>query len=244
MSWSELHNLRSDLMDFYRNNPDIVKGRADSWIQRMVGKIDESMTSASAGLSPQDLTQFRAANAQWEGIKNTFDNPQSPYYQAVRTQFPSQVPKMLSAGTPELARSVRETLGNLEGPFQRQFVENLLNGKDGQTLDLPGLNARLRRIPQDHLETMLGVDGADSLRMLGKVAQKVTADANPSGTAKVGVPAAEITGLFHNPVAGALELATQYGGAKLMNSPGVVNYLTKSKANRVPLSSLLSMGGK
>jgi hypothetical protein len=45
---------------------------------------------------------------------------------------------MLSKSSPELARSVRQTLGSLEGPFQRQFVENLLNGKDG-SLDLKNL---------------------------------------------------------------------------------------------------------
>ncbi len=228
MSWSELHQLRSDLMDFYRNNPDVIKGRADSWIQRLVAKTDDAMTGAASSLSPSDLQKFRQANSTWEGIKGTFDNPQHPFYQAVRSQFPSQVPKMLSSGTPELATAVRDALGDLQGPFQRQFVETLLNGKDGQTLDLGGLDARLKRLPQDHLEAMLGPEGADSLRMLGRVAQKVTADANPSGTAKVGVPAAEVTGLFHNPIAGVAELGAQYTGAKLMNSPGMVDWLTRN----------------
>jgi hypothetical protein len=234
MSWSELHQLRSDLMDFYRNNPDIVKGRGDAWIQRMVSKIDETMTGASSGLSPEDLTTFREANHTWETVKSTYDNPQHPFYHAVRSQFPSQVPGMLSKGTPELASQVRATLGSLDGTFQRQFVETLLKDKNG-TLDLGKLNQKLKGMPNDHLEAMLGKDGAKQLKLLGKVSQKVFADSNPSGTAKVGVPAAEISGMFNAPIATGAELAAQYGGAKLINSPKVVDFLTKPKKITAPL---------
>lgn len=227
MPWGELHRLRSDLMDVYRNNTDIVQTQGNAWLQQMVKTIDDAMTSKAAGLSPKDLRKFRAANEQWQSIKSTFDNPQHPFYQAVRSQFPSQVPGMLSRGTPELAAQVRQTLGDLQGPFQRQFVENLLNGKDGTTLDLKNLNSRLSRIPQDHLASMLGDDGARSLRMLGKVAAKVTADSNPSGTAKVGVPASEAAALFTHPVVTPLELAAQFLTAKTLNSPKAVDFLTK-----------------
>jgi hypothetical protein len=234
-TWSELHQLRSDLMDFYRNNPDVIKGRGEAWIQQMVSTIDQAMTSPDFQMTPEQLHDFRAANDVWESIKNTYDNPQSPYYHAIRAQSPSQIPNTLSKGSPELARSVRQTLsslddtGSLEGQFQRQFVEKLLNGKDGETLDLGGLNQRLKAIPQDHLEAMLGPEGAKNLRMLGKVASKITENANPSGTARVGVPAAEVTTFFHNPLAGAAELGTQYGGAKLMNSQWLLNQLTQPK---------------
>jgi hypothetical protein len=244
MSWSELHQLRSDLMDFYRNNPDIVKGRGEAWIQRMVASIDNAMTDASAGLSPGQLAEFRHANQLWESIKTTYDNPQSPYFHAVRSATPSQVPAMLSKATPELARQVRNTLGNLEGPFQRQFVENLLNGKDG-SLDLRNLNSRLSRVPDDFLVSMLGKKGAQNLRLLGKVAQKVTYDSNPSGTAKHVTATGEVVNLFANPVAGAAELGASYGTAKAMNSPRVVDYLTRKPkrgparhAKRVPIGVL------
>jgi hypothetical protein len=129
---------------------------------------------------------------------------------------------------------VRNVLGDLQGPFQRQFVENLLTVKDGAPLDLGGLNARLNRLPQDHLEAMLGEEGASSLRMLGKVAQKVTADANPSGSAKVGVPAAELmsagAALVHPMAIPAVagELAMQRGIGKFMNSPEMLDWLTRN----------------
>jgi hypothetical protein len=50
MSWSELHQLRSDLMDVYRNSPEIVKSRSDAWIQQLVTKTDEAMNGAASGL--------------------------------------------------------------------------------------------------------------------------------------------------------------------------------------------------
>jgi hypothetical protein len=224
-SWSELHQLRSDLMDFYRNNPDVIKGRGESWIQRMVSTIDNSMTNASGGMAPEDLATFRRANDAWEGIKQTYDSPQSPLYHAIRGQFPSQIPGMLTR-SPELARQVRATLGSIDGPFQRQFVENILNHKDGATLDLKNLNTKLSRIPDDLLVSMLGEDGAKQMRLLGKVAQKVMADQNPSGTAKAAVPAAEISTTFASPAAGATALGAQYVGGRIMNSPRVIDYLT------------------
>jgi hypothetical protein len=236
-NWSELHQLRSDLMDAYRNNPDMIKGKSEAWLQRMVSTIDQSMTdSAQSRLSPQDLRQFRQANTLWSDIKSTYDNPQHPYYHAVRPRFESQVLGMLENKTPELARQVRSTIGSLEGPFQRQFAEGLLTDKAGN-LDLKNLNSRLSRVPDDFLQSMLGEDGAKNLRLLGKVSQRVTANLNPSGTSDVMVPASEIGAasslLMSNPPAAAAtiggELATGYGSARALTSPSVVDYLTKPK---------------
>jgi hypothetical protein len=232
-TWTDLQKMRTDLMSIYRS-PEIVGSRAEGWLKQLAGTIDDSMTGAGSGLRGQDLANFREANGIWESIKSTYDNPQSPLYHALRSDFPSQIPKTLSSATPELARSVREVLGNLEGPFQREFVERQLNGKDGVTLDLSGLDARLKRLPQDHLEAMLGPEGADRLRMLGKVAQKVTADANPSGSAKVGVPAAELmsagAALVHPMAIPAVvgEFAMQRGIGKFMNNPKMLKWLTEN----------------
>lgn len=227
-TWTDLQKLRTDLMSEYRS-PDIVGSRAEGWLKQLTGEIDNSMTGAGSGLSGADLQKFRQANAIWESIKNTYDNPQNPMYHALRSPTPSQIPGMLSKGTPELARQVRATLGSLEGPFQRQFVENLLYAKDGQTLELGRLNQKLRGVSDEHLSAMIGKEGAKQLRLLGKVSQKVLADANPSGTAKVGQPAAELAGVFTHPVAAVPELGAQYVGAKAINSPKVVDYFTSPK---------------
>lgn len=258
-SWSELHQLRSDLLEFTRNNPDIVKGRAEGWIQKLTGDIDQAMTNeATSKLKPADLEQFRKANELWSGIKDTYDNPQSPLYHAVRSQYPSQVPGMLTKATPELAQQVRTVMGDLEGPLQRHVVESLLTDKSGN-LDLKNLNSRLSRVPNDYLSSILGKDGARELRMLGKVAQKVTVDVNPSGTAAAMIPYGEVgaasTMLLTNPLAAGAtlggELATGYGTARGLTSPGVVDYLTRKPirarggAVRVPntLAGLAGVSG-
>lgn len=233
-SWSELHQLRSDLMEFYRNSPDIVKGRSEGWIQRMVGSIDESMTKAEGTMKPSDVADFRQANSIWKSIQETYNNPRSPYYQALKTAAPSQVPGMF-ASSPEFIRSLRSTISGLDGPVQRAFVEdNIINGKDGH-IDLANMNSRLGRIPDAKLVEMVGAEGAKNLRIMGRVAAKVYADYKGSQTAERGVPMAEAVNLFANPVAGVSELGAQYAGAKAINSPRVVDYLTKQRAaGRVP----------
>jgi hypothetical protein len=227
-TWTDLQKLRTDLMNEYRS-PDIAGSRAEGWLKQLTSTVDQSMTGAGSGLTGAELAKFRQANAIWENLKGTYDNPQSPLYHALRAQAPSQVPGMLSKGTPELARTVRDTLGSLEGPFQRQFVENLLYAKDGQTLELGRLNQKLKGVSNEHLEAMIGPEGAKNLKLLAKVAQKVVADQNPSGTAKVGQPAAELAGVFTHPVAAVPELGAQYLGAKAINSPRVLEYLTRPK---------------
>jgi hypothetical protein len=201
----------------------------------MVSNIDGAMTNASGGMSPEDLATFRRANDTWEGIKQSYDNPQSPLYHAIRGQFPSQIPGMLTR-SPELARQVRSTLGSLEGPFQRQFVENILNNKDGNTLDLKNLNTKLSRMPNDILEAMLGQEGAKQLRLLGKVSQKVMADQNPSGTAKATIPVMELTNLLHSPISGGAELAGQRIAGSAMNSPRIVDFLTMKPTEALKMS--------
>jgi hypothetical protein len=235
MTWGELHRLRSDLMDVYRNNPDIMKGRSEAWLQQMVSTIDDAMTSSSSGLKGSDLQKFRDANQVWQELKNTYDNPQSTLYHALRGQYPSQIPGMLTR-SPELAKQVRATIGSLEGPFQRQFVENILNAKDGQTLDLKNLNTKVTRIPNDLLEAMLGTEGAKQLRLLGKVSQKVMADQNPSGTAKSTVPVLEVGNVVSNPIAGGATLAGQHVVGKAMNNPRLVDFLTMKPSEALKMS--------
>jgi hypothetical protein len=224
-TWSDLHKLRSDLMNEYRSNPEIVGSRAEGWLKQMVSAIDDTMTSeAFSKLSPEQVAKFRAANQIYADMKNTYDNPQSPFYHAVRAQSPSQVPAMLTR-TPELAKKAQAVIGDLKGSLQRNYAETLINGKDG-VRDFANLNRRLSNIPDDVLIANLGENGAKQMRLLGEVARKVAADTNPSGTAKVGVPAGELGMLLSNPLGGVAELGAQFGGAKMMNSPRIVDFLT------------------
>jgi hypothetical protein len=54
---------------------------------------------------------------------------------------------MLGIGTPIAAGGAAAVTGSSKiGPFQRQFVENLLYAKDGQTLELGRLNQKLKGV--------------------------------------------------------------------------------------------------
>jgi hypothetical protein len=250
LPWSELHQLRSDLMDFYRNNPDLTKSRAESWIQQLVSSIDNSMTDASSGLTDAQRTQFRSANSTWEQMKATYDNPQHPFFSAVRSQMPSQVPGILSNKTPELAAQVQDVLGQrLAGQFQRDFVNRLLDPNGDGTYDLAGLNNRVQRLPADYVESVLGSRGARSLKLLARTAKTVSSNMNPSGTSDVMVPAGEFAGLFTHPVPTALELAGAHGMAKALTSPTMLDFLVRKSqvrttpfagGNSLPLSALLA----
>lgn len=111
-SWSELHNMRSDLMDIYRNNPEMIKSREQAWLQQLVKSIDDTMTGNSTVLPPADQAKFRQANATWEQLKETYDNPRHPLYTAIRSTNPSEVPKYLnSKKAPEFQRSLHPILG-------------------------------------------------------------------------------------------------------------------------------------
>lgn len=231
-SWSDLHQLRSDLMDVYRNNPDIVKSRANSWLQQMVGTIDNTMTEASSGLSPKDLAQFRDANGVWEDMKGTYDNPQHPFYHALRTPQASMAPGMMGMKAPELARQINDTLGPNAGDFQRAVVEKIL-GRDasGAGYDYKGMPSRLRQYPPEYLNELLGPESSAELYKMARIGKTLYDNPNPSGTSAVGIPAAEAGAIGASALHGNfLPMAappTEYGIARFMNSPKVVNYLTQ-----------------
>jgi hypothetical protein len=233
-TWGEMQRLRSDMMDFYRNNPEMFKGQTEAWFQRMAGALDNAMTGERSASTPEQVEAFRKANGIWKSIKETYDNPQSPYYHAIRSQTPST---MLGAfaRSPEMIRSIRETVPEVQGAVQRQFFEdNIINGKDGH-IDLANMNSRLGRIPEATLTEMFGAEAAKKIRIMGKVAAKVYADYKGSPTAERAIPVGEVVSALAHPVAGAVELGGQYAGAKAMNSPRVVDYLTKQRAaGRVP----------
>jgi hypothetical protein len=235
-TWSDLHKLRSDLMNEYRNNPEIVGSRAEGWLKQMVAAIDDTMTSeAFSKLSPEQVAKFREANQIYADMKNTYDNPQSPFYHAVRAQSPSQVPAMLTR-TPELAKQAHAIVGDLKGPLQRQYAESLLNHKDGTTRDFANLYKRISGIQEDVLSANLGTEGARKMKLLAAVARKVVADNNPSGTAKTAVPAAEFGGLFTHTPAAITELGAQYVGGRAINSQKLIDYLTMKPSEALKLS--------
>lgn len=250
-SWSELHQLRSDLMDIYRNNPDLVKSRADAWLQQMVKTIDDTMTGAASQLSQADKWQFRQANETWEGLKQTYDNPQHPLYHAVRAQQPSQVTNMLlNLKAPEFARQMRGVLGPEFGDLQRAAAEDILgNDRTGAGYDFKNMPGRLKKYDPAYLHDLFGPQGARDLSMMSRTGMTVTRDINASGSGKLLQKAGALNRMFEaatgsiggvGAYAGhpealavpAIHMGLERGAAHAINSPRVVDYLTDSRTAR------------
>lgn len=244
-SWSELHQLRSDLMDIYRNNPDLTKSRADAWLQQMVKTIDDTMTGAASNLSPADKWQFRQANETWEGLKSTYDNPAHPLYHAVRAQSPSQVTNMLlNTKAPEFARQMKSTLGPEFGDLQRAAAEKILGqDKTGAGYDFRTMPGRLKNYPPQYINDLMGPQGARDLALMSRTGMTVTRDINPSGSGKLLQKSGELAALSAGGTAALLghplPLALEAGGmvgsriaAKGMNHPGTVDLMTDPRSAR------------
>jgi hypothetical protein len=237
-SWENLHNLRSDTMESYRNSPDLVKSRAEGWVQRLTGKIDEAMTDQASRLTPEDRAQFRSANETWEQMKGTFDNPQHPFYHALRAPMASQSPGMMGAKAPELAREINSTLGSNAGDFQRSVVEKIL-GRDtnGAGYDFKGMPSRLKQYSPEYLGSLLGSENTANLYKMARIGKTLYDNPNPSGTSAIAIPAAEAGAIgasaLHGNFLPMLAPPVEYGISKAMNSPKVVDFLTQPKRGRI-----------
>jgi hypothetical protein len=194
-TWSDLHRLRSDLMDQYRS-PDMVGSRAEGWLKQLVGGVDDSMTGAASRLSPADLADFRHANDLYSQMKSTYDDPTHPFYSIVRAPDGLTSANTLHGLKPEAARQFKAAANDVTRPslidqYQRQTISRLLDPNGDGTFDLKGLPARLNRQNMEQLQGILTPDQINDLGALARTSRTVHADSNPSGTAKVAQPAAE-----------------------------------------------------
>lgn len=198
-SWSSLHKLRSDLMNMYRS-PDIVGSNAEGWLKQLTGKVDESMTGASSGLSPAQEGEFREANDIYKKMKETYDNPNSKLYHIVRSPDALSAANSLSNVTPAVARQIRQASSDLGMPeihqqLQRQTVERLLDPPGNGTPDLKNLPSRFGRSQKEQLGGVLSPDQIEDVDELARTSKVVHADTNPSGTAKSQIPVSDVAGI-------------------------------------------------
>jgi hypothetical protein len=174
-TWSDLHKMRSDLMNMYRS-PDIVGSNAEGWLKQLTGKVDESMTGASSGLSAADEAKFREANKIYSGMKSTYDNPQNPLYHIVRAQDGSTAANSLSNISPQVAKQIRQAGSDLEIPelnqhLQRQTIERLMDPTGNGTPDLAGLPDRFAKAQKERLGGVLSPRQMSDLRDLSREIQ-------------------------------------------------------------------------
>jgi hypothetical protein len=154
MSFGEVHQLRSDLLELVRTNPDIVKNQAGGWLQQLADAADQTMTRSAGGLNPQGTQIFRDANEAWANMKGTYDNPSHPFYQAVRTPAPSTLVKGIGQ-TPEMAKTLQSALGPEGiGPIQRGVAEKLLGTAKEGGYDFKNFQANWNKLPQPYREAL------------------------------------------------------------------------------------------
>jgi hypothetical protein len=223
-SWSDLHRLRSDLMDQYRS-PDLVGSRAEGWLKQLVGGVDNSMTGAASKLSTGDQARFRMANDLYRQMKESYDDPTHPFYSIIRSPDGLTAANTLHGLKPEIARQFTTAAQeayrpNLTDQYQRQTVSRILDPNGDGTFDLKGLPARLNRQNMEQLQGVLSPTQITDLHALARTSRLVHADSNPSGTAKVAQPAGEAAAYGMSALEGLGHLATgDIGGAATRFAP-------------------------
>lgn len=216
---------RSGMLDLYRANPDLVKTAADAQLQRMVeathGSIMESLPESAQG-------DLRTAQETYKEMKNVYDNPSSPYYDAIRTPNPSGKVAGIGPKTPEGIRDVVQRVGDEgRGILQRGQTEKLLGTAPGtEEFNFRSFPTQFSRLPADYAKELFG-ERLAPLRDISDTSQALSRDLNPSGTAKQGQKLAEAAALIPT---GGLPLL-QYPLARLMNSPKLVDFIIREQGS-------------
>lgn len=247
-TYSELHRVRSDLLDFNSTNNDLVKNQASGWVSRLAGAADNAITSGEGGLTPAQIQTFRDANAAWKFMKDNYDNPQSPLYSAVRTPSPSTLVNGIDK-TPEGAGRLQAILGPKGiGPIQRGVAENLLRTTKEGGYNFKTFQGQWNKLDPEYRNALFTPEQQRQLADIGNAGTVLHEDLNPSGTAKLNQAQSEMgeggiaigAALTGHPLTAGLTGAyhvTQYALGKLMNSPTFVDWLMRDRGIPTPLRS-------
>jgi hypothetical protein len=242
-TYSELHRVRSDLLDFNNTNPDLVKNQANGWISQLAGAADQAITSGEGALTPAQLDNFRDANGAWKFMKDTYDNPSHPFYQAVRNPSPSTLVNGGSgiSRTPEMVRTLEGILGpEGMGPIQRGVAEQMLRTTKEGGYNFKTFQGQWNKLKPAYRDALFTPEQRQQLADIGNAGTVLHEDLNPSGTAKLGQGQAEMlegSGAIGAAATGhpgalagtAAYHATQYALGKLMNSPTFVDWLMRDQ---------------
>ncbi len=198
-TWSDLHKLRSDLLDITRS-PEMIGDRPTGWIKQLTGAVDDTMTKAADG---DQVGNFREANDIYKYMKKTYDDPTSKLYHVVRSPDGLTAANTLANITPDVARKIGAADPELLPLLQRQTISRILNPSGNELSDLKNLPSRLSRAQKEQLAGVLTPKQIESLDNLARTSKLVTFDANPSGSGKLVQRSAEGSAV----ISGALRAA-------------------------------------
>lgn len=233
-NWNQAQQLRSDLLDITRSNPDLVKSKSSAQIEQASRNVDDALAGASSTLTPPERAIFRSSNAKWKEMKDVYDNPQSSLYSAVRTSTPSSLTETAGGKTPEGVRDFKSRVSpQAVGALQRGVADKLMGTTASGELNTRTFPTALARTPDAYKQELFGPK-LNELNQISNVSQALARDANPSGTAKLGQKVAEASAL---PLAfighpGGLVPLLQYPVAKAINSPALTDWLMRDAAKR------------
>lgn len=191
-TWSDLHKLRSDLLDITRS-PEIIGDRPTGWIKQLTGAVDRSMTGI-AGTPEADA--FRDANEIYKHMKQAYDNPLSKLYHIVRSPDGLTAANSLASITPDIAKQIGNAAPELLPQLQRQTIDRILRPTGNELPDLKNLSARFGRTQKEQLSGVLTPEQIKSLENLGRTSKLVTFDANPSGSGKLSQKSNEMAAMY------------------------------------------------
>lgn len=239
-TFADLQKLRSATHDLTTTNPDLVKSQAIAPLQQMTQSLDGAMTNAANGLTPQQTSLFRDANANWSDMKDTYDNPSSPLYSAVRNATPDSLYSGQGLGPRNATamQNLRPRLADAINPLQRGTVESALPMDSGGERNFKTFGTRLNRIPAEYRAELFSPEQNRTLKDMQNTSNVVNFDQNPSGSAKGLQKYGELTSLI-TPAA-PLTLA-QYPVARMMNSPKVVDWLMRPPTTSAPTAPVNSL---
>ena len=244
-SYSELQRLRSNTHELTSNNDDLVKEQGTGYLQQMTKSLDNAITDK--GLTSPQASLFRDGNGDWADMKENYDDPSNPLYHAVRNPNPSQLDGKIGPQTVENLTNLRPRLLDAGmGALQRGTTEGLLGNTRLGDDNLSRFGTNLYKMSDGYRQSLYGPEMSSRLDDIARTTQGMGQDFNPSGSAKQGQKVAEAASIpsgiasgialagTGSPIEGAVTAlaapvynAAQYGTAKLMNSPKVVDWLMK-----------------
>jgi hypothetical protein len=224
---------RSGILDMYQNNPEIVKSAADAQLQQLVGATHDTVMDSLPASAQKTL---RDAQLKFKEMKQVYDNPSSPYYDAVRTANPTSKVAGIGSQTPEAVRQLMSRAGDEgTGVVRRGVAEKMLGTAAGNdAYNFKTFPRQLSKLPADYAGELYKPEQLSRLKDISSTAQALEKDLNSSGTAKQGQKIAEAVGLIPS---GGLPLL-QYPLARIMNSPKLVDWMMRDAQEKVPATTL------
>lgn len=162
---NKLLDARSSLAGVDENNPEIMRSAAD--IDQLIGSIDKTIEQS---LPPEGKETWLKATAISKDLKDTYENPSSIFYHAVRTDNPSTLTDefadwLMASPTPERVRELRKRMGDEGvGSVARCMLERLLGRTETGEYILENFG-RLELLPEEFREELFG-KGHEQLRKI------------------------------------------------------------------------------